>query len=134
MINKEKRIANKIADMLNKRGFVVDQHKSRSSKSIYLKIDKGAIPTIRISDHKRFNSDNCKYNVIRKYNGVRNEVINGRTKKYYNFNNIGRLITDIQLERSEKIISIGYIRYKNMLEGKESRKDIKSNYWRQKVA
>ena len=51
-INKEKRLAKKVTTLLNKRGFIVKQHSSRTSKSIYLKIDNGAIPVIRISDHK----------------------------------------------------------------------------------
>ena len=134
MINKEKRIAKKISYLLNKRGFIVKQHNSKSSKSIYLKIDRGVIPTIRISDHKRLNNDNCKYNVIRKYDGVRNELINGRVKKYYNFNNLSRLITDIQLERSEKVISLGYSRYRDILKGKNNTKKDFNILWNKKVA
>lgn len=124
---KEKRIAKKITNLLNKRGFLVKQHNSRTSKSIYLQIDKGAIPSIRISDHKRLNNDNCKYNVIKNYNGIRNELVNGRAKKYYNFKNLGRLITDIELERNNKILTIGYSRYKDILQGRV-RKRVSNNF------
>lgn len=119
-INKEKRLAKKVTTLLNKRGFIVKQHSSRTSKSIYLKIDNGAIPVIRISDHKRLNDDNCKYNVVKDYKGPKNEIVKGRIKKYYPYNNLGRLITDIELERNSKIMSIGYSRYRNILEGKKA--------------
>lgn len=118
-INKEKKLARKIKQLLNKRGFLVKEHISRTSKSIYIKVDNGAIPVIRISDHKRINNDNCKYNVIKNYKGLRYELINGKIKRYYNYNNIARLITDIELERNSKILSIGYSRYRNILEGKK---------------
>lgn len=119
-MNKEKRLAKKIKELLNKRGFIVKDHCSKSSKSIYIKIDNGAIPVIRISDHKRLNDDNCKYNVIRNYKGSKNEFINGKMKKYYNHSSIGRLITDIELERNAKILSMGYSKYKNILRGKKT--------------
>lgn len=122
-INKEKRLAKKVTMLLNKRGFIVKQHRSRTSKSIYLKIDNGAIPAIRISDHKRLNADNCKYNIIKNYKGPKNEIIKGKIKKYYHYNNLGRPVTDIELERNSKIMSIGYSKYKNIHEGKKT-----SNY------
>lgn len=128
MINKEKRIAKNITKILNKRGFLVKQHKSKTSKSIYLKIDNGAIPAIRISDHKKLNNDNCKYNVIKNYTGIRKELVKGKIKKYYNFNNLGRLITDIEIERNTKILTIGYSRYKRILQGKEKRKINYNNF------
>lgn len=135
MINKEKKVAKKIKKLLSKRGFLVHQHNSQTSKSVYIKIDRGMLPSIRISDHKRLNNDNCKYNVIKNYNGVRNEIVNGREKKYYNFRNLRRLITDIELERNNKIITIGYLRYKKILKTKVNRKisNNKNNYY-EKVA
>ncbi len=135
MINKEKIMAKKIKKLLNKRGFLVHQHNSQTSKSVYLKIDKGMLPSMRISDHKRLNNDNCKYNVIKNYNGVRNEIVNGREKKYYNFNNLRRLITDIELERNSKIITIGYLRYKKILKTRINRKtNYNKNKYCEKVA
>lgn len=132
MINREKRVAKKITNLLNKRGFLVEQHNSKSSKSIYLRIDKGAIPSIRISDHKGYNNDNCKFNVIRNYKGAKKEVLDNRVIRYYNFNNIGRLISDVELERNSRIIIIGYSRYNEMLREKENnrKRPIKSHYYR----
>lgn len=125
MISKEKRMAKKITKFLNRRGFLVEQHNSRTSKSIYLKIDKGAIPSIRISDHKGYNNDNCKFNAIRNYKGVKKENLDNRVIRYYNFNNIGRLITDIELERQNKVIIMGYSRYNEILREKEKNNKFK---------
>ena len=119
-MNKEKKMAKRIVQFLNKRGFIAREHHSKTSKSIYIKIDNGAIPVIRVSDHKRVNGDNCKYNVIKDYKGPQYEVINGKIKKYYTFKNLARLVTDIELERHNKIMSLGYSKYKNILEGKKT--------------
>lgn len=115
LMNKEKKIARKIIELLHKRGFIVKQHCSKTSRSIYIKIDNGLIPSIRISDHKRYNDDNCKFNLIRDYDGLRYEIIKGKVKKYYKYNHIARLITDIELERNSKVLTMGYSKYRNML-------------------
>lgn len=124
-MNKEKKMAKKIARLLYQRGFLIKTHKSKTSKSIYIKIDNGVIPVIRISDHKRANDDNCKYNVIRNYKGPRQETINRKLKRYYNYNNINRLITDVELERNAKIQAIGYVGYRNILEGRKEKNQYK---------
>lgn len=130
LINREKKVAKKIISLLNKRGFIVKQHSSKTSKSIYLKIDNGLIPAIRISDHKRYNDDNCKFNMIKNYEGPRLELINGRVKKYYKYNHLTRLVTDIELERNSKILSIGYSRYRKNLKNNKTNK-IEKNYFNQ---
>ena len=112
-LNKEKRIANKIKKLLNKRGFLVQMQISKNTKSVYLKIDNGACNGIRISDHKN-NKTNYKFNMIKNYNGKRNEYHNGKIKSYYNFSAIGRLISDIELERSDRVIKYGYSNYKKI--------------------
>lgn len=114
-MNKEKKMAKRIVKYLNKRGFIAREHHSRTSKSIYIKIDNGAIPVIRISDHKRVNDDNCKYNVIKNYKGPKYEMVKGKIKKYYTFKNLANLITDIELERHNKIMTLGYSNYRNIL-------------------
>ena len=87
MINKEKRLANRIKNILNRRGFMVEIQNSRNTKSIYLKLDNGACNGIRISNH-----------------------VNHKT----NYKFIGKLITDIETERSNKIINFGYANYKKI--------------------
>ena len=46
--------------------------------------------------------------------GKRNEYINGQSKKYYNYQMIARLVSDVELERSNRIIKFGYSNYKNI--------------------
>ena len=119
-MNKEKKMAKRIVQYLNKRGFIAKEHHSRTSKSIYIKIDNGVIPVIRVSDHKRVNDGNCKYNVIKNYKGPKYEIVKGKMKKYYTFKNLANLITDIELERHNKIMTLGYSNYRNILEGKKT--------------
>lgn len=110
-ISKEKRIAKKVREMLNKRGFIVKMQLSKKSNSVYLTIDNGACGGIRISNHKN-NITKYKFNMIKDYKGKRTEYSNGVFKKFYNFNSIGRLIADIEIERSNMIIKYGYANYK----------------------
>lgn len=127
LMNSEKKTAKKIINLLNKRGFMVKQHSSRTSRSVYIKIDNGLIPSIRISDHKRYNNDNCKFNIIKDYEGPRLELINGKVKKYYKYNHLARLVTDIEIERNNKILTIGYSRYRKM---QTNNKKIRKNYFK----
>lgn len=110
---KEKIIAKQIKELLHKRGFIVETRSSKKTKSIYLKLDNGACPEIRISDHKNDKSK-AKFNMIKNYIGKRNEYINGQSKKYYNYQMIARLVSDVELERSNRIIKFGYSNYKNI--------------------
>lgn len=127
LMNSEKKTAKKIINLLNKRGFMVKQHSSRTSRSVYIKIDNGLIPSIRISDHKRYNNDNCKFNIVKDYEGPRLELINGKVKKYYKYNHLARLVTDIEIERNNKILTIGYSRYRKM---QTNNKKIRKNYFK----
>ena len=111
---KEKKLANKIKNLLNKRGFIVNIRASKKSKSVYIKLDNGACSGIRISDHKKNNKSNSDYlfNVVKNYKGPRTEFAEGKIIKYYDYNSIGRLIYDIEAERGNKIINNGYEKYK----------------------
>lgn len=110
-INKEKKTANKIREMLHRRGFKVDMKVSKNTKSIYLTIDNGACSSIRISDHKNYRTTS-KFNVIKNYEGKRREYYNRKTKMFYNFHMVGTLIADVEAERSNKILRYGYAKYK----------------------
>lgn len=122
-ISKEKRMANKIKEMLYRRGFKVETKISKNTKSVYLKIDNGACPTIRVSDHKN-NKTRSKFNVIKNYEGKRREYCNGGTKMFYNFHMLATLIADVECERSNKILKHGYSKYKAIRDRKEL-----SNYY-----
>lgn len=116
-LKKERRLANKITNMLNKRGFIVEMQFSKRSNSIYLILDHGACPGIRISDHRNDYSK-YKFNVIKNYIGKRSEYLNGQVKTFYNFKSIGRLIMDVESERSTRIIKFGYSNYRKIRDKK----------------
>ena len=112
-ISKEKKIAKKIREMLNERGFIVNMQISKKTKSVYLKVDNGACGKIRISDHRN-NLTSCKFNVIKNYNGKKSEYTNRVFKKYYNYTSqsVNRLVSDIERERADFIMLYGYKNYK----------------------
>ena len=110
MLSKERKMAKKIKLMLNKRGFIVDVKPAKGTKSVYLKLDNGACPGIRISNHKNKKTNYC-FNMINNYKGARTELLNGQVKHFYNFNSVGRLINEVEKERSNKIIKYGYSNY-----------------------
>lgn len=115
---KEKRLADRIVSILNKRGFIVELQYSKKSNSIYLILDNGACPGIRISDHRN-DYNKYKFNVIRNHVGKRSEYINGQIKSFYNFKSIGRLIMDVESERSTRIIKFGYSNYRKTRDKKK---------------
>lgn len=122
-INKEKRIAKKIRDLLQKKGFIVEIKYSRRTRSIYLKSDNGACPSIRISDHINYKTKS-KFNVIRNYKGKRKELINGTVKYFYSYKPITLLIADLEIERSNNILKYGYTKYKLI----RDKRDMKEYY------
>lgn len=116
-LKKERKLADKIVNILNRRGFIVDIQYSKKSNSIYLTLDNGACPGIRISDHRN-DYNKYKFNVVRNYTGKRSEYINGQVKSFYNFKSIGRLIMDVESERSTRIIKFGYSSYRKIRDKK----------------
>ena len=123
-LKKEKRLADKIVNILNKRGFIVEVQYSKKSNSIYLILDNGACPGIRISDHRN-DYNKYKFNVIRNYVGKRTEYIYGQIKSFYNFKSIGRLIMDVESERSTRIIKFGYSNYRKTRDKKNNEEIIR---------
>lgn len=116
-LKKEKKLVDRIVNILNKRGFIVETQYSKRSNSIYLILDNGACPGIRVSDHRN-DYNKYKFNVIRNYVGKRNEYINGQLKSYYDFKSIGRLIMEVEAERSNRIIKFGYSNYRKIRDKK----------------
>lgn len=118
-LKKERKLADRIVGILNKRGFIVEKHYSKKSNSIYLTLDNGACPGIRISDHRN-DYNKFKFNVIRNYVGKGSEYINGQVKSFYNFKSIGKLIMDVECERSTRIIKFGYSNYRKIRDKKNN--------------
>ncbi|MCI9063459.1 MAG: hypothetical protein HFJ17_02500 [Clostridia bacterium] len=111
MAKREKIIANRVRKILNKKGFLVQVKQSKSSNSIYLRLDNGACEGVRISDHRN-DKANYKFNIINGYAGRKSKVVKGKQKRYYNFNLTNKAIHDIEIERANRIINFGYESYK----------------------
>lgn len=124
-LKKEKKLVDRIVNILNKRGFIVETQYSKRSNSIYLILDNGACPGIRVSDHRN-DYNKYKFNVIRNYVGKRNEYINGQLKSYYDFKSIGRLIMEVETERSNRIIKFGYSNYRKIRDKKNIEETFKN--------
>lgn len=112
----EKQIANKIIPKLLDLGFILHRYDSYSTSSIYLKLDYGICCGIRISDHHGIVKYRYRFNLIKDYKG--NKVVrdNGLIRFYYTFNEINKLIKDVQAERKSKIQKYGIIKYKQLIE------------------
>lgn len=119
IVNKEKRVAKKIQELLNKRGFIIEMKAAKHSNSIYLIVDNGACGVIRISDHKN-KTTKCKFNMIKDYQGMAKFYNGEMIKLFYNFKSIGKLIADVEIERSNRIIRSGYDSYRKVRDKKFS--------------
>lgn len=112
-VSEEKKVADKVKARLYEKGFKVYYQFSKNTKSIYLKVDNGACCSIRISDHKNYKT-RSKFNMIKNYKVKRTNYKNGIQKRFYNFNMLDSLISDVEAERANKIFSYGYIKYKSI--------------------
>lgn len=61
--------ANYLQNELLKRGMIIHRYNAYSTNSIYLKLDWGAMNSIRISDHKGYDHLSYRYNVDASYKG-----------------------------------------------------------------
>lgn len=112
-ISEEKKVADKVKARLYEKGFKVCYQFSKNTKSIYLKIDNGACCSIRISDHKNYKT-RSKFNVIKDYEVKWTKHNNKTIKRFYNFNMLDNLISDVEAERANKIFRYGYLKYKSI--------------------
>lgn len=76
-----KRAAQYLIDELKANGMIVMRYDSTTTKSIYLKIDDGALGTIRISDHEGKPHLAYKYNLVA---GTKRRIVNVNDRcRYY---------------------------------------------------
>ena len=107
-----KEIANILIKNLVNMNFIVHRYNAYSTSSIYLKLDYGLSCGIRISDHPGIKKYKYRFNVLKDYKG--NEVIlkDGLICHFYNFNELPKLLQDVEKERTEKLKKYGIEKYK----------------------
>ena len=112
-MNKKQQIgvSNKIIERLKNKGIKISKYYSKTTKSVYIKLDFGVCGGIRISDHRGKKKYHYKFNVIKGYKGQKQLNDAGYTRLFYNYDNTEELIKDIQNEKQAKINKYGLYNY-----------------------
>ena len=119
-------IENKIVEYLKNLGISIHVYHAFSTSSIYIKLDYGALGSIRISDHKGKKKYHYKYNIGNDIKKYEEKLENNHWRKYYPANEVENLICDILLEHNSKIHKGNYLQVKQKY--KENKKDV--SFWR----
>lgn len=118
---------------LKKHGVVVQRYKSKSSNSIYLKLDYGVMNSIRISDHEGKEHLNYKYNLLTYcFNKSMSKVQTayGEVERfYYPIWSKKALLKNILKERKRKLFMYGEHSYKQFMEIKIAENYAKTGFW-----
>lgn len=123
--NKEIEVSNKLIKDLKKQGFKIHRYYAKTTKSIYLKLDYGVCGGIRISDHKGKKKYRYKFNLIKKYNGIKQVNDRGYIRLFYDYNKTKELLNDVQNEKKSKINRYGLYNYQKYM-----RKNSKYNIYK----
>ena len=122
-----KEIKQRIIDRLSDLGVAIHVYHAYSTKSIYIKLDYGALGSIRISDHTGKKKYSYKYNIgtdIEEYVEV---LENGKERKYYPCKDIDKLICDILIEHCVKT---SILDYEQMKQEKKENRNTDVSFWR----
>lgn len=119
-MNKEvKEFADKLAQELVRKGFVVQRYDSDTT--VYLNLDYGACNSIRISDQKGKEHLNFRYNIgsyIKKTKQVRDCYI--RWCFYFKGFDLQAVIKQIKHDKRGKMHTFGSTKYKQFMQKKQS--------------
>lgn len=112
----EKQIVQNLIPKLLKLGFIVHRYDSYSTSSIYLKLDYGVSCGIRIADHYGKPKYRYRFNLIKNYTGDKVVIDNNLIRYYYSFDDIDKMLVDIDIERKSKLQKYGKLKYTNLIE------------------
>lgn len=115
-------ISNKIVKELIKLGFIVHRYYSKTTSSIYLKIDYGLCCGIRIADHDGKKKYHYRFNVYKDYKGDKVIVRDNLISYFFTFEEVPELLEKVQIEKKNKISKYGLDKYKFYME-KESKQN-----------
>ena len=82
---------------------------------------------IRISDHNGKVKYKYKFNVIKGYRGPQKVNDKGYKRLYYNYENMDKLISDVEIERKNKILRYGVMAYKDYMK-RNSKNDLYKSF------
>jgi len=92
-----------IIDRLLQEGFIIQRYDSRSSKSIYIKMDYGASHSLRISDHHGKKHLKYRFNLLTNLN----EYFRRDEREYFALSEVDKLINAIILHRKTIVEQCG---------------------------
>lgn len=128
-------VANYLIQKLKHHGVIIQRYDSKSSNSVYLKLDYGVLNSIRISDHK--GKDRLKY----KYNALsicpspvsmKDKTDYGEVIRYYfPLKEKKLLLNQILKDRNMKIDMYGVHNYEIYKELKVAENYAKTGFWQQ---
>ncbi|MBN6205560.1 AAA family ATPase [Ralstonia pickettii] len=124
-------MAEYVVESLLEFDFIVQRYDSYSSKSIYLKLDYGVCNSIRISDHKGKKYLKYRYNLLSDRTGVNRHNNGEYPRNFYGFDHVETLLSDIQEDKSEKLMKYGSDRYKQFMQENKTANQGKKGFWEQ---
>lgn len=122
-------ISKTIIEALKSKGFVIQAYISRSTNSVYLKLDYGVCNTIRISDHEGKKYLQYRYNLLI---GGENNILEEKYIRYFfNEKNITGLLYQILFDKATKLQKYGKQSYKNFMEKNKSDHQNDKGFWKE---
>lgn len=111
-------------------GYVVQYYESKTTNSIYLKLDYGVAGSVRLSDHIGKEKLRYTFNVL---DGIKCREVHmdrGVQRYFYNYSELDLLISDVETNKAGKIESFSTYKYyydmqRNKKQGENSR-----GFWR----
>lgn len=109
-------VANILIKQLLKLGFIVHRYNSKSTSSIYLKLDYGVACGIRIADHSGKKKYRYRFNVIKDYVGDKAIYKDGLICLFFSYSELDKVIEAVLNEKANKIKKYGIDKYKFYME------------------
>ena len=99
IVGKIQNTASLVIDRLSKEGVVIHRYDSKKTNTIYLKLDKGALGTVRISDHhKRDANYTPRYNIVESSNFY-TDTSGDYPRTYSNLDDVNYIVRKILKDR-----------------------------------
>ena len=113
--SQEIEVSNEIIEKLKEKGIKIHKYYSKTTKSIYLKLDFGVCYGIRISDHKGKKRYKYRFNLIKQYKGPKQVIDSGDVRFFYDYTNTEELIKDVENEKLSRINKYGIYNYQKFM-------------------
>lgn len=117
-------VANILISKLLDMGFIIHRYNSRSTSSIYLKLDYGLSCGIRIADHPGKKKYSYRFNVIKDYVGNKVILKDGLICNFYDFYELDNVVNAVQKEKQDKINKYGLRNYQIYMEKQKNENEL----------